>query len=569
MLVSYLLLVALNSSFKTRFRIVEDNGVAWFARPNGEKFISMGVCCVDQGASIKSFNRSNPSYSATQYYLSPAEWASATTDRLLSWGFNTVGAWSDADALTNPRHPDLLFTPILHIGSSAGAPWKDMWDPKTVAMMDSVAGSQIKRFASEPRVLGYFSDNELGWWYGAMFEWAFRAGPASREHFLTVLNHQYGGDWERVLKDFEAVGAGSFDDLKTHGRLFLRPGGHGYKTIQAWMRVVSERYYSLCKQIITKYDPGALYLGDRYISSFYPEVAQSAAKYCDVVSTNLNADTPNGLFAPFYLPALRSVTKRPILISEYYEAATDNRSGNKNNSSGFPVVRNQAERAKAFVQQTSSLVQTPYVVGAHWFQYYDEPTHGRPDGENYDMGLVDISNRPYVELDRASKALSAQLLHQLSRFQSATQQAIGEIPTGSIRDINSWIAHGAVVPAKGPNLRGDLYLARSGQDLYAAVYWNEDLFSEALYRNGKVPPTEDPRLVILINGVPTQLALSASSSVTLPVVAKKFGVRNYVILKLPFNPASIHLSASLVTRCGAYRLWWANDYLAQTSYGTR
>jgi hypothetical protein len=33
--------------------------------------------------------------------------------------------------------------------------------------------------------------------------------------------------------------------------------------------------------------------------------------------------------------------------------------------------------------------EPPYVVGADWFQYYDEPTHGRADGENYNFGLVD------------------------------------------------------------------------------------------------------------------------------------------------------------------------------------
>ena len=36
----------------------------------------------------------------------------------------------------------------------------------------------------------------------------------------------------------------------------------------------------------------------------------------------------------------------------------------------------------------------PYVVGADWFQYYDEPPHGRKlDGEDYNFGLVDIHDR--------------------------------------------------------------------------------------------------------------------------------------------------------------------------------
>ena len=34
----------------------------------------------------------------------------------------------------------------------------------------------------------------------------------------------------------------------------------------------------------------------------------------------------------------------------------------------------------------------------HWFQYYDHPKGGRPDGEDYDFGLVDINDRPYRRL---------------------------------------------------------------------------------------------------------------------------------------------------------------------------
>jgi hypothetical protein len=30
------------------------------------------------------------------------------------------------------------------------------------------------------------------------------------------------------------------------------------------------------------------------------------------------------------------------------------------------------------------------IVGAHWFQYADQATSGRGDGENYQVGFVDI-----------------------------------------------------------------------------------------------------------------------------------------------------------------------------------
>jgi hypothetical protein len=52
------------------------------------------------------------------------------------------------------------------------------------------------------------------------------------------------------------------------------------------------------------------------------------------------------------------------------------------------------------VEQAMAL---PYFLGAHWFQWQDQPVLGRMDGENYNIGLVDVTNRPYLELVQALK----------------------------------------------------------------------------------------------------------------------------------------------------------------------
>ena len=44
------------------------------------------------------------------------------------------------------------------------------------------------------------------------------------------------------------------------------------------------------------------------------------------------------------------------------------------------------------------------MIGVHWFQYADEPTGGRADGEDYNFGLVDIDDRPHGKLIRALQA---------------------------------------------------------------------------------------------------------------------------------------------------------------------
>ena len=125
----------------------------------------------------------------------------------------------------------------------------------------------------------------------------------------------------------------------------------------------------------------------------------------DAVSSNLNAAWNDGTFPRFYLDTLHALSGKPVFVSEFYMAAQQNRSGNKNDSSTFPTVATQKERAAGFRNTVQALARTPYVVGADWFQYYDEPTHGRFDGENYDFGLVDIHDQPYEPLTAAAQAL--------------------------------------------------------------------------------------------------------------------------------------------------------------------
>jgi hypothetical protein len=52
----------------TRFSIQQQGSTSWLVRPNGERFFSLGVCCVTPGTSRREFDPSNPSYAAWQHY---------------------------------------------------------------------------------------------------------------------------------------------------------------------------------------------------------------------------------------------------------------------------------------------------------------------------------------------------------------------------------------------------------------------------------------------------------------------------------------------------------------------
>lgn len=498
------LLLAINSfsgnaaDTNAPFSVQQRDGILWLTKPDGERFFSLGVCCVNQGFSPARFNPANPGYGAFQHYNNSNLWATATVSRLKSWGFTTIGGWSDYAALRQCPDTDIAFIPVLAVGMSCGAPWKDMWDTNIIAQMYQVAREQILPLQNDSRVLGYYSDNEMGWWNAPLFNMALKQPPASgqRQRLVKLLRETYHNDWRKLLKDFEPDGVSSFAELDQQGMLYLRPGGDGIRVYRRFLGLMAERYYSLVHQIIRTYDPRGLVLGDRYQSFYYPEVARAAGPFVDVVSMNLNAAWNDGSFPRFYLDSLHAMTGKPVYVSEFYMSAQQNGSGNKNDSSSFPVVATQTERATGFRNTLEALVRRPYVVGADWFQYYDEPMQGRFDGENYDFGLVDIHNQSYKELTTAAQTLN------LTAIKSGPQRTLSDASTGVPPAPGDPLGHftirlaladwdherGFVKPASKFPV-ADLYVCWDGKAVYLGLYGAD--FGEADYYRDKIVPEVD------------------------------------------------------------------------------
>src|SRR5262249_8497178 len=237
------------------FSIQQEGQAAWLVRPNGERFFSLGVSCVNQGASRKEFDAANPGYAAWHHYPDSNLWANATLKRLRSWGFTTVGGWSDFHALRQCPDAAVVFAPVLHVGSTAGAPWWDMWDPKNLERMDEVARSQIVPLRDDPRVIGYYSDNEIGWWNAILFQMTLEQAPTSgqRQRLIEWVRQTYRNEWSELLRDFEpAPGVDGWQQLDQHGVLYLRPGGQGIQTYRRFLGMLAERYYALMHDVMRK-----------------------------------------------------------------------------------------------------------------------------------------------------------------------------------------------------------------------------------------------------------------------------------------------------------------------------
>src|SRR5207342_2904704 len=189
-----------------------------------------------------------------------------------------------------------------------------------------------------------------------------------------------------------------FKSLRYAGvKLKIRPDGAAIKLINEFTYLCAERYYKLIHDALRAADPGALIFSDRLPIYYSQDAVRAMVPYVDVIATNYDLDGPDGWVAHYFFDGLAALTGKPILVSEFFCAAMENRSGNKN-TGHLLKVRSQTERAMVVEKALQNFARCPYIVGTHWFQYYDEPQGGRSDGEDYNMGMVDIYDQPYEEL---------------------------------------------------------------------------------------------------------------------------------------------------------------------------
>jgi hypothetical protein len=127
-------------------------------------------------------------------------------------------------------------------------------------------------------------------------------------------------------------------------------------------------------------------------------VIAACAPYVDVTSLNHYRHGPD---VPM-LERIYAIAQKPLFIGEYGHNSLDEGLL----TTAVPVA-NTSERGTGFRYYTEQLAALPYVIGAHYFQYWDEPITGRFDSEtayNGFVNVVDIASEPLVTAARATNA---------------------------------------------------------------------------------------------------------------------------------------------------------------------
>ncbi|WP_305767228.1 Ig-like domain-containing protein [Candidatus Epulonipiscium viviparus] len=383
------------------------------------------------------------------------DWGKMATDRFKAWGITSIGAWAEPSLFFGKgdqhKTPYTAFTWTTvnsgkHVRLYDTVP--DAFDPEFEKSTIAAIKDQAVRFGihKDPYCFGVYVDNEYKWGNNmannplvdAIFDDDIANEKAyAKRHFMTVFEDKYetiealNKSWGTNFASFEEFGKPYKGDI---------PAADASMVVS----VLSDQYYAVVDKVVTELLPGTMYLGSRNTEWGTPiEVIKSAINYVDILSFNnynIDIQRENFKFEEYDMP---------MIIGEFCFSATDM---GPFSPTTMAVVDQQA-RADAYTNYVESALKSGKFVGVHWFQYYDEPILGRSwDGENFNLGFVDVTDQPYMELVNASRELYDTMYE--TKFSHVPMTNIKNVQTQVTLDVGSSIALDTITSPR--NLNADV-----------------------------------------------------------------------------------------------------------------
>ena len=360
--------------------------------------------------------------------LDSARWQRHTLDRLQAWGFNTLGNWSDAALGEHQRVPYTL--PLSIVGDyasiSTGMDWwgrmPDPFDPRFAMATERAVAIAARDHRDDPWLIGYFADNELAWAapgddpkarYGLAYgTLRLTTDVPAKRAFLKQLRDKYRNQeglskaWGIELSAWELM-----EDPGFEAPLPSPEHPEIERDYQYFQQVFAQTYFKTLSDSLKWHAPNHLLLGGRFAVST-PEAVKACAEFCDVLSFNFYALKPQDGYDFARLAEL----DKPVLVSEF-------QFGSRDRGPFWPgpvEVAREEDRGPAYGNFLKAALAQPTIVGAHWFQYLDQPASGRLlDAENGHLGLVAITDIAYPGFVQAVRKSNLEALDQLRAHSQA------------------------------------------------------------------------------------------------------------------------------------------------------
>ena len=377
-----------------------------------------------------SFYRANleRKYGETTKESYVKKWHEVTAQRMHDWGFTSFGNWVDPAFYQSEQVP--YFANGWIIGDFKTLSGKknhwglmpDPYDPVFAERAKITIDAIAKNIQSSPWCVGIFIDNEKSWGeregsvlarYGVILDALSKnvnespAKSAYAKHLKAKYKSigQLNKAWNTAIKDWNSFDKGAdFLSAKDFSTQHV-------SDLSTMLEMLGEQYFTIVHNTLEKVLPNHLYMGARMANWGMPdEIIKASLKYSDVLSFNIYEEGVQDHYWNF----LEEVDL-PVVVGEFHiGTATDSGMYNP----GIVHAANQENRAQMYKNYMQSVLSKPYMVGAHWFQYIDEPISGRAfDGENANIGFVTITDIPYPEMIKAVKEVTSTMYQD--RYESS------------------------------------------------------------------------------------------------------------------------------------------------------
>ena len=405
------------------FALEKDDNRYWLKDPDGYAFISCGLDCVGVDGDcnitgIENFcdylpDKDTPgwaklprgdesffSWHKYNLYRTFGEnwyeaWTRITKRRLMEWGVNTVACWSDMRFIENSKLP---YVHILHgfprTTKNIFRDFPDVFSPEYKE--ESVKwAQQMEKLKDDKNMIGYFMSNEPNWAFSdglniAAVTLESEEAFCSKSVIVDFLREKYSTidalnvSWNENFA--------SFDDLYTPlvKENLNKVAWDDLMTISAEM---VREFIKVPALALKEVDKNHLNLGMRY-AWVANKTVTSGCEYFDIFSFNCYRHDPYGS-----IQHIVDLVDMPVMIGEFHFGALDRGL----DATGIQGVASQEDRAKAYRYYMHRAASHPYCLGAHYFTLNDQGYLGRFDGENYQIGFVDVCNKEYPEIVESAK----------------------------------------------------------------------------------------------------------------------------------------------------------------------
>ncbi|MCL2059676.1 MAG: beta-galactosidase [Oscillospiraceae bacterium] len=435
------------------FRVHYDGKRWYLADPDGYRFISVGLDCARaeensylngleelfdelpdrrQYAEVYSTGQYNQADSLNMHHAIynlmrvfgadwKKQWMKLTHNRLINWGYNTIGNWSDLEFIRYSKMPYVW--PLANFPETDAKIFRDFPDVFSDEYKEKskLFAAQLKEFEGDANMIGYFLRNEPQWAFvrGLLIAEKVLETPhmtACKTEFIGRLKEKYG--CIGALNSAWAKEYNTFEDLEQPQEAVASYSPQAYADAEDFSKELIRKYVGVPSVECKAVDPYHMNLGMRYAFITYPMLTEGA-EYFDVFTINCYQDDP-------YNAALEAgeLTNMPVMVGEFHFGAMDVGMFSTGQNGGLT----QRDRGLAYRVYYERGLNCLYLLGAHYFILNDQALLGRWDGENMQIGCVDVCQNIYEDFVDEVRAVNTDVYALADGKRTMPHPSIQRIP---------------------------------------------------------------------------------------------------------------------------------------------